>query len=75
LGGNADYSRTVPATYSEEKDDRLMNSLIQNYATEGNTAGAPNGKFYLTKKDALGVADEVAQTHLGLSGTKKSVFL
>jgi hypothetical protein len=68
MAGNADYTRTVPALYQEEKDDRLMNSLIQNYATEGNTAGQPNGKFYLTKADAINVADEVARTHLQLSG-------
>lgn len=61
--------------YQEESDDRLMNSLISKYATEGNTAGAPNGKFYLVKKDALLVASEVAETHLGLTGEKNANFV
>jgi len=65
----------MPAQFTEEADDRLMNSLIKNYATEGNTAGLPNGKFYLTKKNAMLVADEVAATHLELDGKKKSGFV
>ena len=28
------YSRTTPARYTQERDDRLMNSLINNYARE-----------------------------------------
>jgi hypothetical protein len=43
------YERTVPAIYDTEGDDRLMHSLIKNYATEGNTGGVGNGKFYLTR--------------------------
>lgn len=46
------YTRTVPERFTKESDDRLMNSLISNYAVEGKSNGAPNGKFFLTKKGA-----------------------
>lgn len=63
------YERVVPAIYDTEADDRLMHSLIKNYATEGKGIdGKGNGKFYLTRDDAMLVASEVAHTHLGLSG-------
>ena len=72
----AGYERTVPAIYDAEGDDRLMHSLIKNYATEGKGAdGAGNGKFYLTRADALDVAGEVASTHLGLKGDALQSFV
>ena len=53
-----------------------MHSLIKNYATEGKgDDGAANGKFYLTKADALLVAGEVANTHLGLTGQALDSFV
>ena len=61
--------------YQLESDDRLMNSLITKYSTEASTAGAPNGKFFLTNKNALLVASEVAETHLGLKGEKNANFV
>ena len=73
--GHATYQRTVPEIYSEEKDDRLMNSLISKYATEGNSNGAGNGQFYLVDKDALDVAKEVGNTHLGLTGEALNKFV
>jgi hypothetical protein len=70
------YERVVPAMYDTEADDRLMHSLIKNYATEGKGIdGTPNGKFYLTKSDAMLVASEVANTHLGLSGDALKSFV
>ena len=70
------YERTVPAMYDTEADDRLMHSLIKNYATEGKGIdGKGNGKFYLTKPDAMLVASEVAHTHLGLSGDTLKNFV
>ena len=72
----AGYERIVPAMYGTEADDRLMHSLIKNYGTEGKAIdGAGNGKFYLTKDDALLVASEVANTHLGLSGDALTSFV
>ena len=75
VGHKPDYERITPDVYGTEADDRLMNSLISKYATEGNTAGAPNGKFYLERKDAMDVASEVAETHLGLKGDKNKAFV
>ena len=70
------YERKVPAIYDTEDDDRLMHSLIKNYATEGKGAdGLGNGKFYLTKADGLKVAAEVANTHLGLKGAALDNFV
>jgi len=70
------YERQVPAIYSEESDDRLMHSLIKNYATEGKGAdGNGNGKFYLTRADALLVAGEIGNTHLGLKGDNLKNFV
>jgi hypothetical protein len=73
--GHATYQRTVPDIYSEEKDDRLMNSLISKYATEGNSNVAGNGQFYLVDKDALDVAKEVGNTHLGHTGEALNSFV
>ena len=70
------YERVVPAIYDTEADDRLMHSLIKNYATEGKADnGGGNGKFYLTKADALLVAGEIGNTHLGLSGSALDNFV
>jgi hypothetical protein len=53
-----------------------MHSFIKNYATEGKADdGTPNGKFYLTKADAMLVASEVANTHLGLTGDALKSFV
>jgi hypothetical protein len=65
----------VPARFTEEDDDRLMNSLISKFALEGKTDGAGNGKFYLDKSGAAAVASEVVQTHFGFTGEKKESFL
>ena len=53
-GGFMDgYVRALPTMYSEESDDRLMNSLIMKYSTEETTDGEPNGVFFLAKKNAM----------------------
>lgn len=57
--GSSHYTRKVPAIYSTDKDDRLMWSLIMQYATEGNTNNEPNGHFYLDAKKMEKVAREV----------------
>lgn len=65
----------MPARFTEEKDDRLMNSIISKYALEGKSDGVPNGKFFLDKKAAAAVADEVVDTHFGFKGEKKTQWL
>jgi hypothetical protein len=47
-----DYSRVVPERFSLERDDRLMNSLISNYAVELRKDGTNTGLFYLDKEGA-----------------------
>lgn len=64
------YDRAVPDPFTEEKDDRLMNSLIFKYSVEGNSGGRPNGNFYLEKDGARNVAMEVVGTHFGFTGDK-----
>ena len=49
-----------------------MNSLISKYALEGKSNGQPNGVFFLDKKGAAGVANEVIDTHFGYKGEKKA---
>ena len=42
-----------------------MRSLIKTYSLEGKTDNEPNGKFYLDKNGAEGVAKEIVGTHFG----------
>lgn len=44
-----EYTREMPARFSDESDDRLMNSLISKYSVEGNDGGVPNGHFFVRK--------------------------
>ena len=37
------YTRTTPARFTQERDDRLMNSLINNYAREIKMDGKQTG--------------------------------
>jgi len=64
------YKRVVPERFSTNKDDWLMNSIITDYALEGNTGGAPNGHFYMTKDAMYAISEEVTKTHLGMDGAK-----
>jgi hypothetical protein len=58
------YDRAVPDRFSEERDDTLMKSLIQNYALEvKNADGKPSGQFFLNKDSAKSASNEVVKTH------------
>lgn len=46
------YDRKVPSKYTTERDDRLMNSIISNYAREIKVNGQLTGQFFLNKQDA-----------------------
>lgn len=70
-GAHQNYEREPPAHFSEGRDDRLMHSLITQYALEGNTDGKPNGHFYMTKDQTQRVTDEVVGTHWGFTGAQK----
>jgi hypothetical protein len=45
--------------YTQEGDDRLMNSLISKYSIEENDEGVPTGNFYLDLPAAYAVSHEV----------------
>ena len=48
-----------------------MRSIISNYAVEGKTGGAPNGKFFVTRNDMNSLADEVVSNNLGFKDAAK----
>ena len=72
---SAYYNRVVPQIFGGKEDDRLMWSLIMQYAVEGNTKDHPNGHFYLTARGMESVAREVITTHYGWTGNKREFFL
>ena len=70
--GSDYYSRKVPDIFdSSDKDDLLMRSVITNYAVEGKTDGAPNGKFFITRSDMNSLADEVLTNNQGFTDAAK----
>lgn len=69
------YTRVMPAQFTTEADDRLMNSIIGAYSVEGNNEGTPTGQFYLTKKAGENISKEVVQTHLGFTGKKRDDYV
>ena len=57
------YERVIPGRFTAERDDRLMNSLIKNYAREIKVNGALTGQFFCNRDDAKAVFNEVIKTH------------
>ena len=57
------YDRTMPKRFTQERDDRLMNSLVKNYAREISIDGKPTGQMFLNHDDAVAVSNEVLKTH------------
>ena len=60
---NGGYERVIPNRFTEERDDRLMNSLISKYAREVTNNGKLTGHLFCNKDDALAVSKEVVGTH------------
>ena len=60
------YERLVPGRFSEERDDRLMNSIVSKYAREIKVAGKLTGVMMLNLEDATALAAEVKSTHKGM---------
>merc|ERR1712086_535620 len=60
------YSRVVPDRFTEERDDRLMNSVVGKYAREIKVKGALTGVMMLNLGDAQALANEVKNTHKGM---------
>ena len=65
------YDRKVPSKYSTERDDRLMNSVISNYAREVKVNGQLTGQFFLNKKDAKRLYQEHLDSHAAQYGYNK----
>ena len=70
FGGYHTYMRDIPDRFETESDDRLMHSMYNQYATEGQNkdTGLPDGNFWLTEAEARRAALEVTGTHLKLKG-------
>jgi len=62
----------MPERFAEERDDSLMRSLIDNYALELKTDGAPSGHFYLDQAGASAVCEEVLRTHGNITNNAAS---
>ena len=68
------YQRKVPGRFTEERDDRLMNSLISKYAREVRRDGHNTGHMFCNKEDAKAVADEVLANHKDNTAVDKVDF-
>ena len=75
FGGYHTYMRDIPDRFETESDDRLMHSMYNQYATEGQKDGKPDGNFWLTRADAKRAAEEVVGTHLHLKGDAAKSYL
>ena len=57
------YLRVVPDRFAEERDDQLMESIIEKYAREIKVNGKLTGTMMLNLDDAKALAAEVFSTH------------
>merc|ERR1711988_1781545 len=57
------YKRVVPERFTEERDDQLMESVIEKYAREIKVEGKLTGTMMLNLEDAKALAAEVKSTH------------
>ena len=57
------YKRVVPDRFTEERDDQLMESVIEKYAREIKINGKLTGTMMLNLEDAKALAAEVLSTH------------
>ena len=62
-GYHGEIKRNTPERFHAERDDRLMNSLINNYAREIKKDGEDSGHFFLAHDDAQAACAEVAKSH------------
>merc|ERR1711934_657640 len=64
-GHDGGYVRDIPSRFMEERDDRLMNSMVGAYAREVmNGDGSGSGHMFLNKEDARAASDEVIANHV-----------
>ena len=72
------YKRVIPDYWGGpgSGDDQFMHSMLTKYAFEASTPeGKPTGEFYFNYTAALMAAQEVVETHLGLTGDAKQKYL
>ena len=73
---NGGYKRDIPQQFTEERDDRLMNSLIKTYALEmKDDSGRPSGHYFLDQEGARKVSDEVVHTHFQFNNEQAAAYL
>ena len=63
-GHDSGYERAIPPQFEEERDDRLMHSMIKNYAREVKHKGDLTGHLFLNKADAKAASQEVVSNHV-----------
>ena len=68
-------TRDIPERFKEERDDRLMNSLIDNYAREVKIGEQKTGHMYCNHDDAQAVSREVIESHFKWDEKKTNEFL
>lgn len=71
-----EHAREMPHRFSNEEDDRLMNSLIGRYSLEFRAPdGSRTGSFFCNKEGALAVAKEAMATAYHWDAKKTASFL
>jgi len=74
-GSGDGYTRDMPNQFSQERDDRLMNSLIKKYALEVVNDGKKTGNYFLNPEAARSVSLEVVRTHMKKRKRDANAFL
>jgi len=70
------YKRAMPDRFTEERDDRLMNSMIQSYALEmKDDSGNPSGHFFFDRDAARSASQEVVSTNYKWSAGQTEAWL
>ena len=65
----------MPERFKDERDDRLMNSLIDNYAREVKVGDQKTGHMYCNHNEALEASKEVVSSHFKWDGSKTDQYL
>ena len=66
------YKRVVPERFSEERDDLLMESIIEKYAREIKVQGKLTGVMMLNLDDAKALAAEVLGSHKAMGYSQQT---
>ena len=61
--GVGGFKRELPKRFSAERDDRLMASIYEKYATEIKIDDEHTGHMFCNKEQAKALAQEIRDTH------------